>query len=225
MKLCRFADFQCSSLLDQESRDEFIEDVADEYIDIREDHYDNLKDRRYLTLEQAREKRPVLDWSGFEAPRPTFLGTQVFRNIPLEDLVPFIDWKCFFDVWQLRGKYPNGRYPKIFQDKTVGAEARKVFDEAQVMLEEIIRDGSLEARAVVGFYPAQAKGDDISLFVSEEDVEPSHTLYGLRQQAETSQEDYCCMSDFVAPEESGKRDYIGMFAVSAGFGCSELCKR
>lgn len=106
--------------MDVEARDEFIEDVAEEYEDIREDHYDNLKDRKYLPLNLAREKRLHIDWTDFRACRPTFLGTKVFHDFPAEELLPYIDWKCFFDVWQLRGKYPNGRYPKIFQDATVG---------------------------------------------------------------------------------------------------------
>ena len=94
--------------------------MAEEYEDIREDHYDNLKDRKYKSLAAARELQLVVDWMDFQPVRPSFLGTKVFSNIDLQELVPFIDWKCFFDVWQLRGKYPNGRYPKIFQDATVG---------------------------------------------------------------------------------------------------------
>jgi len=122
-------------LLDEEARDEYIEDVAEEYEDIREDHYDNLKERKYLTLAQARDRATPIDWLDFQvsskyhkeycpfliqAPRPSFIGNRAYRNMPLSELIPFIDWKCFFDVWQLRGKYPNGRYPKIFLDETVG---------------------------------------------------------------------------------------------------------
>ena len=109
--------------MDEEAREEYLEDIEEEYEDIREDHYDNLRDRKYLSLEQARAKSLNSDWSDFQAVRPSFLGTKVFKDFPIEDLIPFIDWKCFFDVWQLRGKYPNGRYPKIFQDANVGAEA------------------------------------------------------------------------------------------------------
>lgn len=216
----------CSSLLDQECRDEYIEEVADEYVDIREDHYDNLKDRKFLTLDQAKEKALQLDWNDFEPTKPTFLGTKVYKNFSLDELLPFIDWKPFFDVWQLRGKYPNGRFPKIFNDPTVGMEAKKIYDEAQIMLKEMTKNKSLEARGIVGFYPAQAQGEDILVFENEGDTTPKWTLYGLRQQAATdAQETYYNMSDFIAPRESGKQDYIGMFAVSAGFGCEELCKK
>lgn len=113
----------CSSLLDPSSCDDFVEELSEEYEEIREDHYDSLKDRRYLSLQEARERRLRIDrGSDFRPTRPTFLGTRVLRKVDLEELLPFVDWKCFFDVWQLRGKYPNGRYPKIFQDKTVGKE-------------------------------------------------------------------------------------------------------
>ena len=214
-------------MLDQESRDEFIEDVADEYEDIREDHYDNLKDRKYHTLSKSREMAFKVDWDQFQPKRPLFLGTKVFKDFPIEELVPYIDWKCFFDVWQLRGKYPNGRYPKIFQDATVGAEAKKVFDEAQVMLKEIIKDKSLCCNGIVGFYPANSDGDDIILHLDEvEGGKEKQKLFGLRQQAEMDGQSSCyCMSDFVAPKETGKTDYIGMFAVSTGIGCDKLCKR
>ena len=106
-----------------------------------------------------------------------------------------------------------------------GAEAKKVFDEAQVMLRGIIDKKSLQCRGTVAFYPANSSGDDILVYEDDNAAEAKWILHGLRQQAETSQENYLCMSDFVAPVESGKRDYIGMFAVSAGFGCDQLCKR
>ncbi len=106
----------------------------------------------------------------------------------------------------------------------LGAEAKKVFDEGNAMLQEIIASGSLEARAIVGFYPAHSSGDDILLFKDEGDSNPAARLFGLRQQADSAQEDYSCISDFVAPADSGKADYVGMFAVSCGFGCSEMCK-
>ena len=101
-------------------KEEFLDDVNDLYEDIRQDHYDSLAEKRFLSLEQARAKALKTDWSNYRPVRPTFFGTKVFHNYCLEDLVPFIDWKYFFDVWQLRGRYPNGRYPKIFKDERVG---------------------------------------------------------------------------------------------------------
>ena len=101
-------------------KEEFCDDVSDEYEDIRQDHYDNLTDKKYLALSVARSKALSIDWIGHQPVKPSFIGTRVFKNISLEKFLPFIDWKCFFDVWELRGKYPNGRFPKIFKDPTVG---------------------------------------------------------------------------------------------------------
>ena len=97
-----------------------MEEIDEEYEDVRQDHYDNLYERNYLSLECARAKALKIDWTSFQAQRPSFLGTKVYRSFPIEQLLPYIDWKCFFDVWELRGKYPNGRFPKIFNDPTVG---------------------------------------------------------------------------------------------------------
>ena len=101
-------------------KEEFFEEICDEYEDVRQDHYEKLTDRKYLSLTAARSKALSIDWTAHTPTRPTFLGTKVFRNVPLRNFVPFIDWKCFFDVWELRGKYPNGRFPKIFNDPDVG---------------------------------------------------------------------------------------------------------
>uniref|UniRef100_A0AAZ3PLA3 Methionine synthase n=1 Tax=Oncorhynchus tshawytscha TaxID=74940 RepID=A0AAZ3PLA3_ONCTS len=192
----------CSQLLDENVKEEFFEETTEEYEDIRQDHYDSLK----------------------------FLGTRVFEGYDLRRLVDYIDWKPFFDVWQLRGKYPNRGYPKIFKDKTVGEEARRVFDDAQRLLNRLIDNKGLWGRGLVGFWPAQSVGDDIQVY--EHDVTPRSstplaTFYGLRQQAEkdsASSDPYYCLSDFVAPRASRVSDYMGMFAVAV-FGAEELSKQ
>ena len=123
---------------------------------------------------------------------------------------------------------PLHRFPKIFNDPTVGEEARSLYDEAQSMLSAITADSSLQARAVVAFFPANSEGDDILVYADDDSVAPRWTLHGIRQQQVNvggRQRECRCISDFVAPRESGVRDYIGMFAVSAGFGCEELCRR
>ena len=102
-----------------------MEDIGEEYKDIREDHYDNLLERKYLSLEGARGRALKIDWSEFHATKPTFLGTKVFNDVPITKLIPYIDWKGFFDTWEIRGRYPNGRFPKIFNDPTVG-EIKKI---------------------------------------------------------------------------------------------------
>jgi len=214
----------CSSLLNDEAREEYLEDIREEYEEVREDHYENLREKKFVSLALARTLTTKIDWTtANDITRPSFLGTKV-RSFDLRSLVEFIDWKPFFDTWQLRGKYPNSKYPKIFLDETVGPEAQKLYDEATVLLDDIIENKRLEARGVVGFYPANSIGDDIQLY--NESGGESGVLFGLRQQTEKEINDcFSCLSDFIAPKNSGLTDYIGMFAVSAGFGTEDLCKR
>ncbi|XP_020493877.2 methionine synthase [Labrus bergylta] len=221
----------CSQLLDEVVRDEYFEEVKEEYEDIRQEHYDSLKDRRFVCLSQAREQRLHIDWMSPSRPvRPQFLGPRVFQDYDLTRLCDFIDWKPFFDVWQLRGKYPNRGYPKIFKDKTVGEEARRVFDDAQRLLQQMIDNGSLRGRGLVGFWRAQSDGDDINAYKDNvtvhRDTKPIATFHGLRQQAEKMDGSgpYLCLSDFVAPAHSGVQDYVGLFAVAV-FGAEELSQQ
>ncbi|GAA6076193.1 methionine synthase, partial [Tachysurus ichikawai] len=218
----------CSQLLDEGMSEDFFEEVTEEYEEIRQDHYDSLKDRRYMSLAQAREKGFHIDWHSQPPPvQPQFLGTRVFDTYDLRKLVDFIDWKPFFDVWQLRGKYPNRGYPKIFNDKTVGEEARRVFDDALRLLNRLIDSKGLQARGIVGFWRAQSHRDDILVYT--DDVTPTlsnhtATFFGLRQQAEkdsASSEPYLCLADFVAPLESRVQDYVGLFTVAV-FGAEKL---
>ncbi|XP_059026315.1 methionine synthase isoform X2 [Mustela lutreola] len=220
----------CSQLLDENLKDEYFEEIMEEYEDIRQDHYESLKERRYLTLSQARKNGFHIDWLSEPPPvKPTFLGTRVFEDYDLRKLVAYIDWKPFFDVWQLRGKYPNRSFPKIFKDKTVGEEAKKVYDDAQNMLEVLIDQKKLQARGLVGFWPAQSVEDDIHLYAEDatpQAAEPIAIFHGLRQQAEkdsASTDAYHCLSDFIAPLHSGVRDYLGLFAVAC-FGVEELSR-
>ncbi|XP_013387692.1 methionine synthase [Lingula anatina] len=215
----------CSNLLDKtENYADYIEEIAEEYEEIREEHYESLKERKYLSLEKARQKSLKIDWSMEPAPvAPTFLGVKTFEEYDLSALIPYIDWKPFFDVWQLRGKYPNRGFPKIFNDPTVGEEAKKLYNEAQAMLKKITDNKLLTARGVVAFYKANSIGDDIELY--DDTGAYLNTLYGLRQQAEKEpgvEDPYLCISDFVAPKETSIRDYIGMFAVSC-FGVDKMC--
>ncbi|KAI8870927.1 methionine synthase-like protein [Ramicandelaber brevisporus] len=214
-----------SSLLDEKAREDFIDDIREEYEEIREDHYDSLKNRRYLPLPAAKEQGLKINWSAQAAPvKPSFLGTRAFTDIDLSEVLPYIDWNPFFQVWQLRGKYPNRGYPKIFNDEAVGAEAKKLFDEANVMLRTIIDKKQLKATGIVGMYPANSNGEDIEVYTDESRSTIQATFYGLRQQAEKeSSEPYLNVSDFIAPKSTGIADYIGMFAVSAGFGVDEMC--
>lgn len=157
------------------------------------------------------------------------MGSRTFRDYDLNRLIPYIDWKPFFDVWQLRGKYPNRGYPRIFDDADVGAEAKKVFQDAQNMLKRVIDEKAITAHAVVGFFPAASEGDDIHVFHpddTEHRGQPIATFLGLRQQADREHDQPCfCMSDFLPPRSLNKPDYIGVFACTAGLGADELSNK
>ncbi|XP_041670829.1 methionine synthase isoform X3 [Cheilinus undulatus] len=219
----------CSQLLDEVVREEFFEEVKEEYEEIRQEHFDSLKDRRFVSLSEAREKRLLIDWTSSTPVRPQFLGPRVFSHYDLTRVCDFIDWKPFFDVWQLRGKYPNRGYPKIFNDKTVGEEARRVFNDGQRLLHQMIDSGSLRGRGLVGFWRAQSEGDDINVYRDDitvhRDTKPIATFHGLRQQVEKvdGSEPFLCLSDFVAPVDSAMEDYLGLFAVGV-FGAEELSR-
>ena len=141
-------------------------------------------------------------------------------------MLDYIDWDPFFSTWQIRGKYPNRTYPKIFNDKTVGAEAQRLFDAGQVMLRRLIDENLIEARGIVGFYPCNTVGvDDIEVQDPEDPTRPLCQFMTLRQQLDLDQESFVAMSDFIAPKDSGVQDYIGGFACSAGFRQEELCQK
>src|SRR6185295_18227575 len=151
------------------------------------------------------------------------LGTHTFKGYRLAELVPYIDWTPFFSTWEL-----VGRYPRIFQDNVVGPEARKLFDDAQAMLERLVAEKWLTANAVIGFWPANAVGDDIELFADPARKSHLATLHTLRQQmARENRSDRAntALADFIAPRESGLVDYIGAFAVTAGIGEAEALAR
>jgi len=215
-----------SSLLDEELKGDFAADTRELYSEMREEHYASLEERKFLSLAKCRDLAMKTDWkSRPSAPvKPSFLGKRCYKNVPLEDLLPYIDWNPFFAVWQLRGKYPNRGYPKIFEDATVGGEAKKVFDEAQEILKKIVSGRKLTANGIVAFYPANSVGDDIEVYENDETRgTPIANLMTLRQQElREEQGEYLAMSDFIAPKGSGVQDYIGLFACTAGIGMDKL---
>ena len=203
----------CSTLMNEETRGPYIEGIRKEYDKAREAHLNKRSDKRFKTLEEARKDQFKIDLD-LVAPAPAFTGTKVFEDYPLAELVPYIDWTPFFHTWELRGSYP-----KIFNDKLVGDEAKKLFDDAQTLLKRIIDEKLLTAKGVIGFWPANTVGDDIVLDVEGKEI----TIHTLRQQAEkVAGEPYYALSDFVAPKESGVADHFGGFAVTTGIGCDEL---
>jgi len=185
---------------------------------------ENFRQRQQTKLvpyDVACARRWTTDWASAVIDAPDFVGVRRISPVPLAELVPFIDWSPFFMSWELKGKHPA-----IFSDPVVGTEARKLFDDAQRMLESILREQSLESRAVYGFFPANSSGDDIVLFTDDTRTAERGRVHTLRQQWERKGQDvFHALADFVAPLESGRRDYVGAFACTAGHGCDELCRR
>ncbi|SHN12683.1 methionine synthase [Mucilaginibacter sp. OK098] len=208
----------CSSLMSKDNRDAYIQGIKDEYEKAREAHLNKKSDKRFVSIDEARTSKFQISLDGDVAPKPTFTGTKVFENYPLEELVPYIDWTPFFHTWELRGSYP-----KIFADKFVGDEAKKLYDDAQALLKKIVDEKLLQANGVIGFWPANSVGDDIELYADESRKTLLTRIHTLRQQAEKVKGDpYYALSDFIATKESGVPDYFGGFAVTTGLGCDEL---
>ncbi|MFD1145247.1 methionine synthase [Larkinella insperata] len=240
---------------EQEStRDQVFQEIKAEYVKLRADHAKRKQDKNYLTIEAARKNKTAIDWSAFEPLKPQFLGNRYFPDYSLKEIAEYIDWTPFFQTWQLHGKYP-----KIFDDAVVGKEAQKLYDDANRLLQRVIDEKLLKAKAVVGFFPANSAEDDVLLHEFEEiahevpcERHGSHThieyklshlteakeaqksvgelmydtktvLHFLRQQNQKAPGlPNFCLSDFVAPLETGHTDYIGGFAVTAGIGIEKL---
>ncbi|WP_114777366.1 methionine synthase [Botryobacter ruber] len=210
-----------SSLL-SDKRDEYIAEIKAEYEKLRADHFGRTKDRQFATIEDARANKFKVDWKASHPIKPSFIGNKVFENYPLSEIVPYIDWTPFFHTWELKRQYP-----KILNDPELGAEASKLFADAQEMLQEIVDKQLLEARAVVGFYPANVEDDDTILVYKDDTRQEVLTqFHTLRQQGKKGESvQNMAFSDFVAPKETGIPDYIGGFAVSAGFGIEKLIEK
>jgi len=210
---------------DQEDRTDYVEDIMDEYTELREEYYASLQEKKLVSLQKARDKKYRVDFQATKPMVPKQLGVTVVDYYTVADVVQYIDWNPFFQTWELRGKYPNRGYPKIFNDETVGSEAKKLFDDAQMMLKKIIDENLLQLKGVVGIFPANAVGDDVQCYTDETRTKVSNTFCMLRQQMEKEDrsEPYMCQSDFIAPKDSGIADYLGMFA-AACFGCEEQVK-
>jgi len=206
-----------ASRLLSEQRDTFVSELQAEYEQVRE----RRKNRGQVKTEDyasALNQRLQLEWDNFETTKPTFVGTKVLDNYPLENLVDYIDWTPFFISWDMKGKYPA-----ILKDKKSGEAATQLFEDAQAMLRQMIAENRLQARAVFGFWKAQSNADDIIL--SNDAGESIATLHQIRQQTNKTQDEnqpYLSLADFIAPVDSGKEDYIGAFALTAGIGADEL---
>ena len=208
-----------SKLLSRENKPAYVEGIRAEY--------DGYRERRkkgkiqLADLEKARENKAPVEWEGYTPPETSFTGTKVVKEVPLADLVEYIDWGPFFAGWDL-----HGPYPAILDDEVVGEQARELYEQAREMLSDLVDNHKLTAHAVCGFWPANAvEDDDIAIYTDETRSTELTRLHHLRRQQGSGEDmPHACLTDFVAPRESGLRDYIGGFVVTAGIGADELSK-
>jgi len=210
-----------SGLMSPEERPKAIARVREEYRNMAESYARGQAEKARTSIADARANKFKLDWLGYTPPKPSFLGTRDFRAYDLAELARYIDWTPFFHAWELKGTYP-----RILQDDKYGEAALQLFDDAQVMLKQLIEEKWLTANAVVGFWPANSVGDDIELYTDDTRKKRLATLHTLRQQmARASARANLALADFVAPKETGVADYVGGFAVTAGIGEEDVARR
>jgi len=205
-----------SNLLSETEKGPFIQAIRSDYQKVRAAHIANEARKQRITLKMARDNKFKIDWASFKPTKPSFFGPKAFPDFDLASLVAYIDWTPFFQTWEL-----SGRYPQILSDNKIGAEAKKLFDDAQSLLKRIVAEKWVTASGVVGFWPANSVGDDIEVYTGEPRHTKLATLHTLRQQiARDPSRDraHTALADFIAPKETGIADYIGGFAVTAGLG-------
>ena len=208
-----------SALLSDTQRPQLLADTDADYASLRERHA-NKSERPLVSLADARARRTPIEWDGYTPPAPTFTGVKVFADYPIAELREYIDWQPFFNAWEMKGRYPD-----ILNNPASAEAARKLFDDANEMLDRISAEGWLTANGVIGFFPANAVGDDIEVYTEADRTEVATTLYNLRQQGVHREGvPNRSLGDFVAPKETGLADYVGGFAVTAGHGSQERCE-
>lgn len=206
-----------AALLDDKQRPALLEATEKDYAALRERHAQK-NERPMLTLEKARANRTPIDWDGYTPPVPAVgTGIREFLDYDLAELREFIDWQPFFNAWEMKGRFPD-----ILNNPATGETARKLYEEAQTMLDTLIKEKWLTANGVIGFFPANAVGDDIEIYTDDTRTEVLATLHNLRQQGEHREGiPNRSLGDFVAPKKTGLRDYVGAFAVTAGLGSQD----
>jgi len=211
-----------NNLLNPEKKEEYVAEIAREYQDIRVAHEQKYSEKELIALTKARDNRMQTDWENYTVVQPQFTGYRLFDNFPLSEIRTRIDWSPFFTAWELKGKFP-----KIFDHPKLGNEAKKLYDDAQQLLERITENKALEARGIIGFFPANSVGfDDIEVYADESRARPLAVIHALRQQMSKTNEQYnYSLADFIAPRETGVKDYIGLFAVTAGIGIEKLIEK
>ncbi len=210
------------NLVSENRKAAYAERIAAEYEGVREKHAGRRSGTKLTSLQKARANGTRIEWEGYVPPRPDVLGVKAFDDYPLEEIRPYVDWTFFFHSWQMKGSYP-----RILQDPEKGEEAKKLFDDAQELLDRIIAEGWLKARAVVGLFPANAlPNDSVEVYADESRERVLKEFHFLRQQrAKPPGRPNRSLVDFVAPKETGLEDYMGFFAVTAGLGADEVSRR
>ncbi len=207
-----------SRLLNQEDRAGYLDEIRSDYQEIRTRHGGKKKRQNWCTIQEARANKHPTDWTQYQPPRPRQPGVHVMRDYPLETLKDYIDWTPFFGAWEMAGQYP-----RILDDEVIGAEARKLFDDARELLTRMITERMVRAHAVIGFFPANSiNDDDIEVYTDDSRTEVLTVLHSVRQQmVKPPGRPNMCLADFVAPKDTGVKDYVGAFAVTAGDGTDE----
>jgi len=210
-----------SGLMSLEERPKAIARVREEYTRMAETYARGQAEKSRTSIADARANKLKLDWASYAPPKPTFLGTRIFKSYDLAELARYLDWTPFFHAWELKGTYP-----RILKDDKYGEAARPLFDDAQAMLKQLIAEKWLTANAVVGFWAANSVGDDIELYTDDTRTKRLATLHTLRQQmARDASRANLALADFVAPKDTGVADYVGGFAVTAGIGEEDVARR
>ncbi|MGB5849910.1 MAG: methionine synthase, partial [Ignavibacteriaceae bacterium] len=203
---------------DSDEKQKYTAGVKEEYENLREDYAKRRSEKKYISIDDARKNRLKIDWTINNITKPNKVGITTLNNFSLEKLKNYIDWTPFFISWEMKGKYPA-----ILQSDKYGKEATKLFDDANELIEAIIKNNSLTANAVFGLFPANSNGDDIKVYKDESRKSLLTTLHTLRQQIKKADgQPNLSLADFIAPEEVSINDYIGMFAVTAGIGIEDL---
>ncbi|TRX47310.1 methionine synthase [Fulvivirga sp. M361] len=204
-------------LIGEQTGKQFHENIKEEYEGVRLNHASRTTEKKYVTLKQAQENKILINWKDYNPPKPNRPGIHVYDNYPLEEIREYIDWTPFFQTWMLKGKFP-----RILEDKVIGTEATKLFNDANAMLDEVIANQSLKSKAVVGLFNANAHGDDVTVQTDSGAVD----FHFLRQQGKKGKDiANASLADFIAPENSGLEDYIGGFAVTTGIGIEALIEK
>lgn len=199
----------------------FFQELQEEYKTLRENYLQRTREKKFLNLKEAQANKFPIEWKASEVYKPKWTGVQVLRHLSLEKIKEFIDWTPFFQTWELHGKYPE-----ILNDSVIGEEAQVLYRDAQKMLTQIIAEEWLEAKAIVGLWPANSVGDDIELYADETRNDKLATFYTLRQQTQKAAKAYnFALADYVAPKSTGLKDYVGAFVCTAGVGIEKQLSR